>query len=93
MTDIKHASRKELTANEVLAVLERGGRVVIEMAVLGKTTKVVIRRSEDTYYCDTPMKLMKYDNPSELKACLERFKMVRYDGTELSSPNSPAIES
>lgn len=76
MADIKHVSRKELTADEVLSVIETGGRVIIEIPVMGRTMSVVIRRSDGTYYCDTPMKLMKYDDPVDLKACLKRFKMV-----------------
>ena len=86
-TDIKHVSRKELTADEVLAVIETGGRVVITIPVMGQNVSVVIRRSDGTYYCDTPMKLMKYDNPGELKACLKRFRMVTTESEASDEPS------
>lgn len=87
MADIKYVSRKELTADEVLSVIETGGRVVIEIPVMGQNVSVVIRRSDGTYYCDTPMKLMKYDDPGDLKACLKRFRMVDTDTKHPDEPN------
>lgn len=77
MSDIKHISRKELTSIEVLDILADGGRVVIELSVLGRATKVVIRQHGGTYYCDTPMKLMKYESEEELQDCLERFRLTK----------------
>lgn len=76
MTEIAQVTRQELSAPEVIDIVEDGGRVIIEMSVLGKTTKVVIRQQSGTYYCDTPMKLLKYDERSDLRACLERFRLV-----------------
>ena len=76
---VTQVSRKELTAGQVTDILETGGRVVIELSVLGKSTKVVIRRHSGTYYCDTPMKLMRYDTSEELQNCLERFQLVKQE--------------
>ena len=79
MSIIKEITRKELTAVEIVDIVESGGRVVIELSVLGKTTRVVIRRQGGTYYCDTPMKLLTFDNEHELRNCLERFKLAKRD--------------
>lgn len=77
MSTVKQISRKELTAIEVLDIIDDGGRVIIELSVLGKTTRVVIRHHSGTYYCDTPMKLLTFDDESELRDCLERYRLVR----------------
>ncbi|MDG5758860.1 hypothetical protein QA600_05850 [Natronococcus sp. A-GB1] len=82
MTEIKRVSRKELTAAEILAVLERGGRVVIELSILGQSMDVVIRRNAGTYYCDTPMKLLTHDTSDELRDCLERYHLARRERPE-----------
>lgn len=77
MSTITHASRSELTAPEILDILEGGGRVLIELSVLGKSTTVVIRAHNGIYYCDTPMKLLKHDTPEDLQKCLERFRLTK----------------
>ena len=77
MPDTKSVSRKELTATEVLALLEEGTRVAIEVSVVGTTMMLIIRELNGTYYCDTPIKLMKHETPEELRACLEKFRLVR----------------
>ena len=77
MSTIKRASCEELTATEILDVLEDGGRVIIGVSILGRTTNVVIRKHEDTYYCDTPMKLLTHDSSEELRDCLEQFRLAK----------------
>ena len=77
MTKVKEVSRRELSSLEIIDIVEDGGRVVIEVSVLGKSIKVVIRRHDGTYYCDTPMKLLRYDNQKEFQDCLERFRLTK----------------
>lgn len=77
MTNITRVSREELTAIEILDILEAGGRVVIELSVLGNAMNVVIRQHNGTYYCDTPMKLLRHDSQDELRECLEKFRLAR----------------
>lgn len=84
MSNIKLVGRKDLTAAEVTQILEEGGRVIIELSVLGKTSKVVIRRHSGVYYCDTPMKLLKFEDQNDFQKCLEKFRLVRYDTTNES---------
>ncbi len=82
MSRVIHAQRKELSASEIIELVEDGSRVVLEMAVLGYTSRVVIRHHEGQYYCDTPLKLMRLDTANELKTCLERFRMTRRESTD-----------
>ena len=77
MTEIRRISRKEATATEILDVVERGGRVIIELSMLGKTMELSIRETEGTYYCETPVKLLVHESGDELRECLERFNLVR----------------
>lgn len=88
MSTIKRTSRKELTATEILDVLDDGGRVVIEVSVLGMTTNVVIRKHEGTYYCDTPMKLLTHDSREELRNCLEQFRLAKRESEVEPEPAS-----
>lgn len=77
MTRVVRATRRELTSTDVMDVVERGGRVLIEVSVLGKTMEVVIREQNGTYYCDTPMKLLRHETGEELRRCLEQFRLAR----------------
>lgn len=79
MTEIKRVSRQELTAQEIIDVVQNGGRVVIEVSLFGKSTDVVIRYHDGIYYCDTPVTLMKHDSPEQLRDCLSRFRLTRHD--------------
>jgi len=90
MTEIRRISRKEATATEVLDVVERGGRVIIELTMLGRTMELAIRETEGTYYCDTPVKLLAHESRDELRECLERFNLVRRP-TQGEESNSKAV--
>lgn len=71
-----HISPGEMTATEILEELESGRRVVIEIEKMGLSTTVVARKSGDTYYCDTPIKLLTYETETEMKQCLERYRLA-----------------
>lgn len=76
MTETVRVSRDELTAGEVLAVLNDGGRVLVEVDILGSSTEAVIREHRGTYYCDTRTKLFKHDTEAGLRECLESNELV-----------------
>lgn len=76
LADIKRVSRGELTAGEIVDVVDAGGRVIIELTILGQPTKLAIRSHDGSYYCDTPMKLFKHDTVQGLRACLEKFRLT-----------------
>lgn len=70
MTDIVRASQGELTAEEILDVVDDVGRVLIEAPILGKTIENVVREQNGIYYCDAPTKLLTHESGAELRACL-----------------------
>ncbi|SNR51330.1 hypothetical protein [Halorubrum vacuolatum] len=79
MTNVLRVDRKELTSGEILDEVEAGKRVIIEVDMLGKTVRMAIRKREDTYYCDTPIKLLTFDTEAELQTCLERYKLAKVE--------------
>ncbi|WP_408960495.1 hypothetical protein [Natrinema sp. 74] len=40
---------------------------------------MVIRKHDETYYCDTPVKLLKYGTTEEMRSCLERYRLATSD--------------
>lgn len=90
MNEPIRASRGELSSAEVVKTVEDGGRVSIEVGVLGKTMEMSIRAHEDTYYCDTPVKLLTVDSEDDLQQCLERYRLASAD--EVEEPPSSSSE-
>ncbi len=74
---VVRVKRKELTSTEVLELLDRDERVIIEVELLGKTMEMAIRRQQGTYYCDTPVKLMTYETDAAMQTCLERYQLAK----------------
>lgn len=79
MTETRYVNRGELTAAEILETIDAGDRIVIELDVLGKTIRMAIRKRGGTYYCDTPVKLLKYDDREAMRTCLERYRLAQPD--------------
>lgn len=71
MTDPLVVTAGELDADELLETLERERRVVVRTEFLGTEHEVTLRWDGDTYYCDTPTRLHKHDDPEEMRTCLE----------------------
>ena len=90
MENVIRVSRKELTTDEILEVLDDGGRVLIEISIIGQTMKVVIREQEGKYYCDTPVKLLVHDNQDDLRECLVRYRLAKNDRAEPDSAPTTA---
>jgi hypothetical protein len=82
MTETIHVARKELTSSEIVRELETGNRVIVEVDVLGKAMKMSLRKQEGKFYCDTPMKLLTYENGEEMRACLERYRLAKKPATD-----------
>lgn len=82
MTDIVRASRGELTATEIFDIVDAGGRVIIEVPVLGEIIENVAREQNGIYYCDTPTKLLTHKTGAEFRACLEQFELARITPTD-----------
>ena len=77
MSSITTVARNELTAPEIIDIVNDGGRVIIEQSILATSVRLVIRYQDGTYYCDTPMKLMKHETEEELRDCLERYRLTK----------------
>lgn len=60
----------ELEAEEIVAALEDGGRVVVETEVLGSDHEVTLRHDGDRYYCDTPTTLHTHETRAEMRECV-----------------------
>ena len=81
MGDVVHASPGELTASEILAILDRGDRVVIDTTVLGQPRAQVMRKQNGTYYCDTSTKLFTHETKAGMRSCLKRIRLVTPEPT------------
>ena len=69
-------NRRELSSREIVEAVEDGRHVVIEVGLLGKQMDVAIRQSDGTYYCDTPLKLLTFEDEAGLRNCLEQFRLA-----------------
>lgn len=76
MAEARYVRRLELSSADVVAELQEGRRVIIEVSVLGTQLRMAIRERNGTYYCDTPIKLMTFKSSDELMACLERYRLA-----------------
>ncbi|WP_101298080.1 hypothetical protein [Halegenticoccus soli] len=73
MQEPLRAKSGELTAEEILAALREGRRVVIETEMLGSTHEVTLRSDGETYYCDTPTTLHKHATEEEMRTCIRKM--------------------
>lgn len=70
MTGPLRAPAGELGADELLAALEEGQRVIIETQMLGSDYEVTLRHDGTVYYCDTPTTLHKHESREEMRECI-----------------------
>ena len=67
------AASGELSADEILAALGEGRRVVIEAELFGGSYEMALRHDGETYYCDTPTTLHKHSDEAEMRECIEKM--------------------
>jgi len=79
MNELITASRGELSSGEILGVLDDDGRVTISVSMLGRSMQLVLREHQGTYYCDTPMKLVRHDTREGFRNCIEKFRLAKSD--------------
>ena len=77
MAQTIRTERKELTAEAIVRELDRGNRVLIEVDILGTSMTMALRRRDETYYCDTPLKLLTYETRDAMRRCLERYRLAK----------------
>lgn len=77
--DTIRIDRKEQSSEEVLEYLDAGKRVVVTVEALGLEREVTLRKTDGEYVCDTGFKLMTYEDPGDMKTCIERLRLVDGD--------------
>jgi len=70
MSDPLRTTAGELDAEEILAALESGRRVVVETELLGADYEVTLRHDGSVYYCDTPTTLHRHESRDDMVRCL-----------------------
>ena len=63
----------ERPADEIIAALREGRRVLLDVEVAGSAHEVVLRYDGETYHCDTPTSLHRHTEEAEMRACLDRM--------------------
>ena len=76
---VQRVSRKELQSSNVIERLDEGERIIVEVGVFGQTKDVVLRKTGGEYQCDTGFKLFSYDDPEEMRQCIERLRLAESD--------------
>ncbi|WP_255151731.1 hypothetical protein [Halorarius halobius] len=61
----------ELGADDLMARLKDGERVVVRTEFVGETREVTLRFDGETFYCDTPTRLHRHDDEAEMRTCIE----------------------
>jgi hypothetical protein len=79
MTDLTVIDAGTYTAEELLARLREGERLVVRAEVLGTAEEMTLRFDGETYYCDTPTTLHKHTDEAEMETCMQNFGYVRDD--------------
>jgi hemin uptake protein HemP len=63
----------ELTADEILAALRDGRRIVVRTEMLGGSHEVTLRHDGSVFYCDTPTTLHKHAEEPAMRECIRRM--------------------
>ncbi|NUE01508.1 hypothetical protein HUB97_03240 [Halorubraceae archaeon YAN] len=69
----------ECSTDEIVAALNEDRRVRITVEMMGTERIVTLRRDGNTYYCDTPTKLLKHTGETEIRNCIKRMGYARPD--------------
>ncbi|WP_226011489.1 hypothetical protein [Halomicrobium salinisoli] len=62
----------ERDAEEIVATLESGRRVVVHTEFLDSEHEVTLRYDDGTFYCDTPTRLHRHEERSEMLECVTK---------------------
>ena len=82
MSDPLRVDSGELTAEEIIAALEEGRRVVVRAEILGGVHELTLRRDGETFYCDTPTTLHKHSTAAEMRTCIDKMGYAKTDDGE-----------
>ena len=73
MSEPRRLEPEELTAEEILAALTEGKRLLVTVDMFGGPHEISLRYDGETDYCDTPTKLHNPPDPEEMRTCIERM--------------------
>ena len=82
MPDPLRVDSGELTAEEILAALGEGRRVIVRTEMLGGSHEITLRRDDETFYCDTPTTLHKHQSEEEMRTCISKMGYARPDADD-----------
>lgn len=80
-TEIVRVSPGELTVAEVIDIVETGGRVIVDVMVVGERKDATLRKSRNRYYCDTGTKLFIHDSQAAFRDCLHEHGLAHKEPT------------
>ncbi|MGM0604805.1 MAG: hypothetical protein ACQETB_03935 [Halobacteriota archaeon] len=70
MNAIRRVEPGELSASQILEDLDRGDRVLVSVEVAGQSRTVTLRFDGETYYCDTPTRLLRHETAEAMYECI-----------------------
>ena len=70
MTEPLAIEAGELREDELIDHLKEGRRIVVSTTFLGSEQTVTLRFDGETFYCDTPTRLHRHDQESEMRSCV-----------------------
>ena len=69
----------EHSADEIIAALREGRRVVVRTEMLGGDHEVTLRHDGTTFYCDTPTTPHRHEEETAMRECIENMGYGRPD--------------
>ncbi len=75
----------ELGAEEILAALDDGRRVVITTERFGTEHEVTLRHDGQQYYCDTPVTLHRHETRDGMRRCITEQGYIQEIAAEAGS--------
>ena len=87
MTETVVLEAGEWPSERIVRTLEEGRRVVVRTEFVGSIHEVTMRWDGDTYYCDSPTRLHKHEDPEGFRSCLRR---LGYSADARDDVDSPA---
>ncbi|GAB3678673.1 hypothetical protein [Halopiger thermotolerans] len=90
MGDTIRVSAGDLAADEIIAAIEAGDRVVVATTVAGGTHEIVLRYDGSVYYCDTPTRLHRHESEGEMRTCIRRMGYGADADADAAGPEADA---
>jgi hemin uptake protein HemP len=67
------------SADEIIAALREGRRVVVRTEMLGGDHEITLRHDGTTFYCDTPTTLHRHTEETAMRECIVNMGYGRGD--------------